>query len=438
MTNTLYIVVLLSAAAGVCSAYWGPDLPPGPYCGSDSRAQCCTGRQDGCAHRILNTLCYCDDFCNRTRSHDDCCPDYAPVCLGVPTPTPPPEHIKQPCRHGGKLYFPGDTWVENCNICTCVEDAEHNTSKKQCDADPCIISDDVIYGVNQPGNSWRAYNYSQFAGKKLKDGLIYKLGTFPLSRETKRMNPIRYDKDIHYDSHFDSRVRWPLFISPILDQGWCGSDWAVSIASIASDRFAIQSNGAEKRLLSAQTLLSCNRRQQRGCHGGNIDVAWNFAREHGLVEADCFPYKGALTSCPYRPSGNLLSDGCPPALPQRTSRYKVGPPGRLKTEEDIMYDIMTSGPVHAIMTVYQDFFHYRDGVYRHTTHGDNQLQGLHSVKIVGWGEERGDKYWIVANSWGTAWGLNGYFHIARGSNESGIESFVVTVLTDVTEAYQRK
>ncbi|CAH2097853.1 unnamed protein product [Euphydryas editha] len=90
------------------------------------------------------------------------------------------------------------------------------------------------------------------------------------------------------------------------------------------------------------------------------------------------------------------------------------------------------------MEVYQDFFHYRDGVYRRTPYGNTQMKGYHSVRVVGWGEERGDKYWIVANSWGPQWGENGYFRIARGSNESGIESFVVTVLSDVTRAYQRK
>ncbi|KPJ21130.1 Cathepsin B-like cysteine proteinase 4 [Papilio machaon] len=89
------------------------------------------------------------------------------------------------------------------------------------------------------------------------------------------------------------------------------------------------------------------------------------------------------------------------------------------------------------MTVYQDFFHYRDGVYRRSYHGNNELKGFHSVRIIGWGEDRGDRYWLVANSWGRQWGENGYFRIARGSNEADIESFVVTGLSDVTEANQK-
>lgn len=46
------------------------------------------------------------------------------------------------------------------------------------------------------------------------------------------------------------------------------------------------------------------------------------------------------------------------------------------------------------MTVHQDFFHYKDGIYRRSRFGNNELKGLHSVRIVGWGEENGDKYWV--------------------------------------------
>ena len=47
----------------------------------------------------------------------------------------------------------------------------------------------------------------------------------------------------------------------------------------------------------------------------------------------------------------------------------------------------------------------------------------HSVIITGWGEtEDGTKYWVVRNSWGPRWGLNGFFKIVRGENALGIES----------------
>jgi C1A family cysteine protease len=59
---------------------------------------------------------------------------------------------------------------------------------------------------------------------------------------------------------------------------------------------------------------------------------------------------------------------------------------------------------------------YHSGVYKHTTGGE---LGGHAVKIVGWGQQGSTPYWIVANSWGTGWGLNGYFWF--GMNQCSFE-----------------
>lgn len=84
---------------------------------------------------------------------------------------------------------------------------------------------------------------------------------------------------------------------------------------------------------------------------------------------------------------------------------------------------MTYGPVEAAFTVYSDFPTYKSGVYKHGS-GTSALGG-HAIKILGWGVEDGEAYWLVANSWNETWGDNGYFKIARGSNESGIEDNIV-------------
>lgn len=64
-----------------------PDLR-GSYCASRPGIRCCRGRQDECSAPILDTLCYCDDFCNRTRN-DDCCPDFWTLCKGYIAPPEP-------------------------------------------------------------------------------------------------------------------------------------------------------------------------------------------------------------------------------------------------------------------------------------------------------------------------------------------------------------
>uniref|UniRef100_A0A2H1W6W9 SFRICE_022699 n=1 Tax=Spodoptera frugiperda TaxID=7108 RepID=A0A2H1W6W9_SPOFR len=107
----LPITLLFCGAVGLVFAYSGPDLPPGPYCGRTG--QCCQDRQDSCSHRILDSKCYCDQFCNRTQGHDDCCPDYPQVCLGE---TPPPEKNTMGCRYGRNIYVPGDTVNQDCHV----------------------------------------------------------------------------------------------------------------------------------------------------------------------------------------------------------------------------------------------------------------------------------------------------------------------------------
>lgn len=59
---------------------FGDDIS-GPYCANRRGERCCAGRNDRCGVPILDTMCYCDQFCNR--SSVDCCPDYADHCLGL-------------------------------------------------------------------------------------------------------------------------------------------------------------------------------------------------------------------------------------------------------------------------------------------------------------------------------------------------------------------
>ncbi|VDM79476.1 unnamed protein product [Strongylus vulgaris] len=64
-------------------------------------------------------------------------------------------------------------------------------------------------------------------------------------------------------------------------------------------------------------------------------------------------------------------------------------------------------------------------------HVAGKEEGGHAIKIIGWGVERGIPYWIVANSWNTDWGEDGYFRILRGKNECGIEQYVTAGLLKV-------
>ena len=66
----------------------------------------------------------------------------------------------------------------------------------------------------------------------------------------------------------------------------------------------------------------------------------------------------------------------------------------------------------------------KSGVYSKKLMNDPMLGG-HAIKIMGFGVENGEDYWLVANSWNAAWGDAGFFKIKRGTNECQIEDAVL-------------
>ena len=82
-----------------------------------------------------------------------------------------------------------------------------------------------------------------------------------------------------------------------------------------------------------------------------------------------------------------------------------------------MWEVMTQGPVQAVLQVHTDLFLYSSGVYSLSQEGAGRLAGHHAVKITGWGETqgtpgtRGEQYWVVTNSWGQQWGEGGSLRI---------------------------
>lgn len=78
-----------------------------------------------------------------------------------------------------------------------------------------------------------------------------------------------------------------------------------------------------------------------------------------LVDEDCYPWKGTNMQCKLRKRTDLKTAGCrPPTNPLRTELYKVGPAYRLGNETDIMYEILTSGPVQGKLSFFFFYFTY--------------------------------------------------------------------------------
>ncbi|XP_052256555.1 uncharacterized peptidase C1-like protein F26E4.3 [Dreissena polymorpha] len=416
---------------------WGPDIA-GPFCAKRA-PRCCPDRLDECSVPILDTLCYCDDFCDRERS--DCCPDFQSVCRRRPSPPPP---IRAPCEYNGRYYRQNEQVKINCNLCRCVRDiTSTNGYSFQCGNNVCLIQEDVIDTVNKYPNKygWQASNYSQFWGLTLEEGRRYRLGTNKPDEPVINMSNIEVLNDKSLPREFDSRKKWPGWVHGVRDQGNCAASWAFSTTALAADRLSIESRGAMVLDLSPQNLLSCSDNNQGGCLGGNLDSAWWFLRHRGVTTEACYPYTSGVNgkngTCLAR---DLQRDRWCPAGRQTRDKliYEATPPYKISSSvKDIMAEIEMNGPVQATFRVQDDFFMYRSGVYKYSRTGsvsafqEDDRMLYHSVRIIGWGEEvisqRLVRYWLCANSWGTAWGEGGYFRIVRGSNECEIESFVLGV-----------
>ncbi|XP_015906715.1 tubulointerstitial nephritis antigen-like isoform X2 [Parasteatoda tepidariorum] len=446
MMNTMFLIyfIIFTLLLNLVNAQKDPDQGyyaygyvdndlRGNYCSGRRPQQCCPQRDDTCTVPILGTVCYCDLFCDRENG-GDCCPDFENVCLG--RAVQPPELIVRPqCLYQGKYYDVGHVIKINCNKCTCQQ-KEAAEFDFVCEQNVCLVRPELITAINDARQGWRASNYSFFYGKTLEEGMKHRLGTFKPSRTVMDMTEIHQIPNGPLPPAFDSRQKWRNMITPIRDQGDCASSWAFSTTALASDRLAIESLGMERKELSPQHLISCQKRGQRACSGGHLDKAWYFLRKKGITTGNCFPYTGREdTRCPFN-NGVKGKVRCPSGaqdeLYYNTPPYRVGP-----KEEEIMREIYFNGPVQATYRVNSDFFLYKSGVYHHVESLVANLpqsfrqQDWHSVRIIGWGEETVDgkriKYWVCANSWGDEWGEDGYFRIVKGQDECDIEMFVVGV-----------
>jgi len=235
---------------------------------------------------------------------------------------------------------------------------------------------------------------------------------------------------------FDARTQWSscASIKEIRDQANCGSCWAFGAVEAMTDRICVASNGAKNAELSAENLLSCCTACGSGCKGGYPAKAWDYWVKTGIVTG--YGYKSNQGCQPYSiggGSGSAATPACKSTCTVTTyattyaadhhfgaSAYKVS-----ANVAAIQTEIMTHGPVEVDFQVYDDFQHYKSGVYTRTS---TKAVGGHAVKAIGWGTENGVAYWLIANSWNTSWGDKGFFKIRRGTNECGIEADVVAGL----------
>jgi len=287
-------------------------------------------------------------------------------------------------------------------------------------ANPLVLSESYIQRLNQKGLPWKAEKNKRFEGMT-KEEAKRLLGTKKdfLPSETvkvarRKEEGKREKRD--FPIQFDSRTQWPGCVHHVLDQGQCGSCWAFGATETLSDRFCIESNGKINVVLSPESLVSCDWEGNFGCSGGIPQLAWEYMEWAGILSLDCFPYTAGNGTVPDCPSSCV--NGSQPFKKYYAAEFSQS---TFLTAWEIQNAIFSDGPVEGTMSVYDDFFAYSSGVY--VASDDAVYEGGHAIKIVGWGHDATSNldYWIVQNSWGTDWGMNGYFWIQRGVDMCGID-----------------
>lgn len=216
------------------------------------------------------------------------------------------------------------------------------------------------------------------------------------------------------------------FLEPVMDQQECGSCYAVSSTRMLTARHRIAQRNTSLAPWSINFPLFCSEYNQ-GCKGGYSILNAKWSRDVGLLPENCMQYSSSGTcrlECDIR---NMKG----PRYHAANHRY-VGSWYGNSTDRSIQEELYRNGPLVLGLEPSQDFMFYAEGVYKTPNPGAFKMlsengaewqQVDHAVLVVGWGEDHtGQKYWRVQNSWGEDWGENGFFRIARGSNEAGIET----------------
>ncbi|WAR25374.1 CATC-like protein [Mya arenaria] len=286
----------------------------------------------------------------------------------------------------------------------------------------------LVSEINRAQRSWRAVKYPQFERMDIEDMIKMAGGRksrIPSIPKPAPATPEHTRLADNLPTEFDWRnVDGMNYVSPIRNQGSCGSCYAFASMGMNEARWRIMTNNTVTPVFSPQDVVECSEYSQ-GCEGGfPYLIGGKYAEDFGLVLEECNPYKGRDGTC------STLSN-CP-RLYSTKYEYIGGFYGACN--EDLMrINLVKNGPMAVAFEVYNDFFNYKGGVYHHTGLQDrfNPFEITnHAVLLVGYGTDRTnpdapENYWIVKNSWGEGWGEDGYFRIRRGTDECSIESIAV-------------
>jgi len=190
-------------------------------------------------------------------------------------------------------------------------------------------------------------------------------------------------------------------VTPVKDQGQCGSCWAFSTTGSTEGCHYLTTNKLVS--VSEQNLVDCSGSYgNMGCEGGLMTQAMDYIIANKGIDTEAsYPYTAQNGNCKF----TATSVG---ATLKAYTNVKSGDESDLQTK-------VYAGPTSvAIDASHMSFQLYSKGVYNEPACSSSQLD--HGVLAVGWGTSANTPFWIVKNSWSAGWGMNGYIWMSRNKN----------------------
>ncbi|XP_057537907.1 cysteine protease XCP1-like [Amaranthus tricolor] len=261
----------------------------------------------------------------------------------------------------------------------------------------CNLKYIVERNSNRSGNSMGLNRFSDMSNEEFREKYIGKVkGLVELSqrKHTRARSVLMCDAPPSLD------WREKEVVTPVKDQGVSGSSWVFSSIGAIEGINAI--NKGELVTFSEQELLSFNKSNYDG-KGGHIRNAFEWVINNGGVVSEA--------NCPY-----TTADGTCSTTKAVNSIVHIDGYGNVEESDTALMCATVNQPIRVGIDASSiDFQLYTGGIYAGSC-SSNPADITHAVLIVGYGSEGDTDYWIVKNSWGTTWGMDGYIYIKRNTN----------------------
>jgi hypothetical protein len=210
---------------------------------------------------------------------------------------------------------------------------------------------------------------------------------------------------IEPEASFDWRTKPNNVVSPIQNQGRCGSCYSFSATGAVYGCKRIK--GASTPVLSSEQIVDCSSPEgNHGCTGGWSIYGFQYIMGHGGINSE--------TGYPYTLGNSTVANNCSATGAATSVATITGIAGLPYNDQSGMVTYLSTNPLSvSFQGSSYDFQHYVSGIITTSACWTGSID--HAALVVAYG----NGYWVVKNQWGTSWGELGYVRIKRDTSSPG-------------------